>query len=333
MALFQKICLPRKSFNFSTVPLLEPSYIIHPRVRTKNPEIQPFALTKTQTLEQPPCNFQEHSKTLDVNPWKRLIEKSIIFARNFETQSEDVSPDFPFILLQNIFKNIFSQTPQYSQLRNMFIANDFNVKSTWECMGNRIDVRGRPGSLIKSKTQFSRFYGKNIVKKSEKFDIPLLENDSIFSNLNTWNVHENIPLKVPLNQKFPYSHTLLLIDNQNIPEPYLLQKCVLYLHGILLQQAIFKHGNGIIGTELLEPECGQAIITNGKEFSFIWYQLNTLDLQTISTGVKNLLAVEKPSQLYTDVHHINARLGHTGQRLTDFKEEVLRNFISMFLWQ
>ena len=65
----------------------------------------------------------------------------------------------------------------------------------------------------------------------------------------------------------------------------------MHLFSALDTQAIDRYGIEISGKELPRPECAHGIVTDGSWFTFIWYQLNTLDLNSMDDGVKNLANV------------------------------------------
>ena len=81
------------------------------------------------------------------------------------------------------------------------------------------------------------------------------------------------------------------------------------------------------GEVLEDPVAAQAIVTNGKRFHFIWYQLNTLDLRDDS-GIKNLVYIESPPWLY---RKIKSKEGDPKKYLTEMKEETVRWFVTMLL--
>ena len=135
---------------------------------------------------------------------------------------------------------------------------------------------------------------------------------------------------------FPYLHTMIIVDNGDycppprraVPEIQLVQKGLIYTFGRLLIQAVWKYGNGVLGQALPEPECAQCMVTDGERFSFLWYQLNTLDLGDLNSGVKNLVYMERLGQLFSSFED------HTRRRkvVKDLDEGVLRTIISQLLF-
>ena len=318
--------------RFLSYPSLEPSYIIHPRVKMRNPESQALTLTKSREASQPPEEFVKFSANLDTTPWKRLLEKSIIFYKDFNSSSDHIDPDCPVSLVQNILKALFSQSSKYNSLKDLYVWGDCHVTSSWHCMGKRMDVRGRPGVLIKSRNPLKNFFDLNHQESSIDAEMPV---DELFSKLNIWNVHKTIDTQPPAVQGFPHIHTLIITPGLRTSYQVLLQNSILYLHGLLTRQKLMKQSGQLEPEEmeLTKPECGQSLITDGQEFSFVWYQLNTLDLNDVNSGMKNTVHMIKSQKLYTDIKHINQRQDYSSRRLANYNDEVLRNLISFFIWQ
>ena len=81
--------------------------------------------------------------------------------------------------------------------------------------------------------------------------------------------------------------------------------------------------------ELPEPECAQCIVTTGKHFSFIWFQLNTLDMADVNdSGVKNLVYVEWLGFLYSQ---IDPYKGQRRKVIADLNHDIMRTLLSVYL--
>lgn len=315
---------------------LEPAYILHPRVHTTEPDKQLLALTKSCLLQEPPTEFKKYSQALDTTPWSDTIRKNTIYARNFDTQSEFTPRGYPYSLFQNIVKALFTNsTPELSEIiRNLHFVGNCEAGGTWRVMGRRIGVHGSlKGTLVKSKKESPVFFEQNLVKESEKWD-PFCDDETIFSNLNTRNVRiEKESAVSSFFDYFPHVHTVVLIDSRGESENHLIQRAVLTLHALLVEQTKRKYDD-LGGLEILpEPVCAQGIVTNGKRFSFIWYQLNTTQFEDLSSGVKNLLAIEKPGLLYSKITRTRGGKSHIYRVLEEYNDDILKTLLSMFLWQ
>ena len=370
------------SRSVSSMETLE-AYISHPSVRMPYPKEQTLALTKSQLLRDPPKAFSGYSDNrLDLSIWKEAICNSIIYARNFEREiSKDVKDDnedeghpaagYQFNLFANIIKNLLSLAKEEDLdiLKNLHFIGNPPVDSTWQLMDEPVvGVRGRfSGTLVKSKKPLRPFFNPD--------EVDILENSlgwtdkeldeaakrRILLCLHKSTVQQISP-PTPLSSfNFPYVHTLVFIDDLRIDEDQLIQRVVLSLHGLLLEQARAKISptGGLGGLGILpEPECAQAIITDGQCFTYIWYQLNTADFRNLSSGPRNFLVIRQPGNLYRriinttekfkqsrssrrTVHRSDYeklkqnrmhRANQRSRQVDDFNDEILSTLLTMFLW-
>ena len=334
-------CLNTRRYLSSIVPdeidevSLQSSYVIHPRIKIKLPEYQGYGLTGSREVE-PPKRFLEFSENLDIAPWKRLIEKAVVFEKQFEARTVDsIHHNIPHLgFIQNAIKLLFSQSLSYPSLTGLHVYGECHVRSSWHCMSNRIDVRGRPGTLIKSNKPFQNFFNgsdltSNIDNEEPNFNLDV---DKLFTKLNTWNVHKDVPgtlLHSSVDSRvFPYYHTLIMFCKNESSYPAIIDKSLIYLHALATRQALNRNKKG----ELADPECVQGIITDGQEYSFIWYQLNSC-FEDVTTGdIKNNAAVIKPQPLFNDIIQTTRRQDYSSWKLC-YNDSILKHLISLFIWQ
>ena len=292
--------------------------------------MQMLQWTKTQQIDKRPEGLEKLINTLNMEAFQTLLEKNIIVARCFETLDPYTPQTYPFGLLQNMMKTVFIRSRQFPQLCNLHISFDPHIAATWRHEKEVMAVRGRPGTFLTSRRQLSQFYDLDVIEQTkghrfESLEAPL----SPYINLKQYSVKNESSSGFIKKRSFPYFHTLFIVDNQALPEIQLIQKGIVYTFGRLLVQAVERHGNGIIGMEIPEPECAQCIVTNGKRFSFIWYQLNTLNIEDMNDdGVKNLVCIERPGLLYSKIDPVK---GKRKKRVADTNQDILRTLLSMFL--
>jgi hypothetical protein len=318
----------------STHSNLQPAYLLHPNVRTANPEYQLLALTKAQLIPRPPHGFLEYSRALDTTPWKAAVNTTIVHCRDFDSATKATPPHYPFSFVQNFIKILLSKSSLHPKLTDLFFGGNIHVTSTWEVLGRLVGVRGEvTGTTITSKSRWTPFFDQDVVQNSTEHKFASEEISDVFANLNSWNVHYNGTCESSFSFLYPHTHTVILIDNQATPEPQLIQRCALSLHGLLLNNIKKKYGYEGDVPLLPQPECAQGIITNGKRFSFMWYQLNTTDFSRLNEGRKNLISIYKPGLLYSKIARRRGGVSYTLRDLPDFNNDVLKTLLSMFLWQ
>lgn len=307
-----------------------PAYVFHPNVQTLEADIQALHWTKTVQVDHPPSPVKEVRTSLDVSPFQKAVERCVIVARNYETQEEERVPKmYTFGLMQNLLKTVMTFAPEYPQLRDLSIIHEPHIAATWEHLSRRMAVRGRPGTFLTSKRKHPLFYSDEIVKSSEEYDVEPMGEISPFVDLREQLVKTVNSTGLLNGRSFPYLHTLILLDNEGTPEIQLIQKALVYSFGALGAQAIERHGDDVIGADLPQPECIQCIVSNGKRFSFLWYQLNTLNTDDLSgRGIRNLVHVARPGKLYTK---IKAIAGQRKKVVEDLDTDILRTFLSVLL--
>ena len=289
-------------------------------------DVQALHWTKTVKLDRPPTPVEDLRNTIDPTPFIRSVKRCIIVARNFETQEEYTPQTYPFGLVQNLIKNFLTADLWKPQLRNLTISYKPHIAATWEHLGKRLAVRGRPGTFLTSRNKLPQFYESSENGGSSQYEFESMGDISPFIDLQEQQrVNSNNSTGLLIGRTFPYFHTLLLIDNESTPEIQLLQKAIVFSFGSLVAQAIERHGNGIIGKELSEPECLQAIATNGKRFSFLWYQLNTLDTGNLKEGISNFVHIERPGLLYSKIYKVKGRRRKT----IELNEDILRTLLTV----
>ena len=329
------------------------AYVYHPNKQTLEADIQMFSWTKAQKLEQPPEILTKlREEELDLKLFQPLMEKHILTSRYYEReeikrkskrQPKDLTrgthSKFPFSLVQNIVKTTLVSAYRYPQVRQLNVVVDAPVSATWNCQGVAMTARGRPGMWLNSSRPLPQFFNDSLVDETKSFSFEEVSPNPLHHNLGLYTVKDlQSPGFVATTLEkvsFPYLHSMMVIDNgeyipppsRGVPEVQLLQKGLVFTFGRLLTQAVLKHGNEILGQVLPEPECAQCLVTDGQRFSFLWFQLNTLDLDDLNSGVKNMVYIERPGQLFSSIED------HTHQRkiVMDLSEDVLRTIISQLL--
>lgn len=330
------------------------AFVFHPNKETVEADVQMFLWTKTQEVSQPPSVFSEFRKEVDLGLFQPLVEKHILTSRYFESkeikrkskrQPKDLTrgthENFPFSLVQNIIKTTLISAYRYPQVRQLNVVVDAPITATWKCDDDiTMTVRGRPGMWLNSAHPLPQLFGEPVVEDSKSYSFERLGPNPLHYNLHQYQVKElQNPGFIQTNLDkiaFPFLHTMIIMDNGDyvppprraIPEVQLLQKGLVYTFGRLLTQAVWKHGNGILGCMLPEPECAQCMVTDGEHFSFLWYQLNTLALNDLNSGVKNLVYMERLGKLFSSIED------HTHRRkvIKDLDEGVLQTIISQLLF-
>lgn len=325
------------------------SYVFHPKIQTTEADKQMLLWTKSIPIQIPPAAFSSLLEEVDLEPMRRIMQTTFLVSRVYEKRAvkrkskkkpldltKGTHENYPMSLLQNQFKNVMGFAKHYPQLRNLNPAFETPVSASWKVQGKVLSVHGKPGIYLNSKQPMSLFYERELVEQANSIPVNSLGPISPFTDLNKYLVKETACTGLfPDKSTYPHFHTLLIVDNgdyipppsKGLPEIQLIQKGVLFTFSRLLAQAVSKHGNEIMGKVLPEPECAQCIVTNGDCFSFIWYQLNTLDMDDLEAGVKNLVHIHRPGDTFIKVKEVIK----DKFSLAAFNEDILRQYLSMLL--
>lgn len=328
---------------------LTSAYVFHPNIQTTEADKQMYIWTKTIPIEAPPIATQTLMREVDLEPIRRIMETTILMSRLYEKREvkkkskkkpKDVTrgthENFPSTLLKNQFKNVVGFAKHYPQLRNLNPASETPVCATWRVQDEVLSVHGKPGTFLNSKKPMPQFYVQELVEESKTIPVDSLGPISPFTDLNKYLIKDRSSTGLSAEKSFyPHFHTLFVEDNgeyipppsKGLPDIQLIQKGLLFTFGRLLAQAVTKHGNGILGSVLPEPECAQSIMTDGNTFMFLWYQLNTLDMSDLGSGVKNIACIQRPKDMFETIE-VQPKRRHC---LTGVNEEVLRLYLSMLL--
>lgn len=329
------------------------AFVYHPNQQTLEADIQMFIWTKAQQVEHPPAIFSKLRDDLELGLFQPLVEKHILTSRYYEKEevkrregkrppkdlTRGTHKNFPFSLIQNIIKTTLVSAYRHPQVRQLNVVVDAPISATWNCKGNAMAARGRPGLWLSSSHPLPQLFDRTLVEESKSFMFEEISPNPLHYNLHCLEVKETQNpgfVATSLDKvAFPYLHTMIVIDNgEYIPPPskgvheiQLLQKGLVYTFGRLLTQAVLKHGNGILGSVLPEPESAQCMVTDGQRFSFLWFQLNTLDLQDLNSGVKNMVYIERPGRLFRSIED------HTHHRkvVKGLNVDIMRTIFSQFL--
>ena len=326
------------------------AYIVHPNVMTTEADRQMMIWTKTVKRLRPPERFVTLMEEVDMEPMKNIMHNTILCSRIYEKrpvrlrrnrrqhkdQTMGTHENFPVSMLQNQFKNVMGFAKFYHQLSLLNPSPDVSVRATWPVMDELISVTGRPGTFYNCSRKLEHFYTPEQVQETTEMPMDSLGSIPLFTDLTKYMIKDEPSSGFRGdNKNFKYHHTLVISDNGNYkppptlpwPEIQLIQKGLLFTFARLFTQAVDKHGKEIVGKVLPEPECGQCIMTDGNRFTFLWYQLNTLDMRDVNDGVKNMVCVERPGECYAKVVEV-AQHRH---RLEEYNQDIIKMYLCMIL--
>ena len=313
------------------------SYVYHKLSKTLYAERQAYLLTKTLRVPAMPAAVEQLRESVDAKSLIDPFEKLILEAKCYESQLElhkrkkkrKTPLEYPYSLMQNFYKTVAcSYAPQYPHLSELYVGDHPFITNVWERYGSKVTVHGSQASFLMAKTPLPRFYDQNIVEESANGELESTHPNTPFFDLaeTSYELPETYLSGFKGDPPFPHLHTMFLVDLFSWPEDQIIQKALMYLFTHLTTDLTQRQGKQY-GDILEDPVAAQAIVTNGKRFHFIWYQLNTLDLRD-DNGIKNLVYIESPPWLY---RKIKSKEDDNKKHLTEMKEETAKWLLTVLL--
>ncbi|XP_022100860.1 28S ribosomal protein S30, mitochondrial-like isoform X2 [Acanthaster planci] len=216
----------------------------------------------------------------------------------------------------------------YPHLRDSQIDQDVQVQSFWKREETRFQFTGNPLFLIRTKDPLPEFISKE--DELSVGEVPLWsyapENVSVFKQ------HIN-PVCFPgfkTGNPFTYGHTQIYTSTfsrtrcakdqilEEVLQGFGMSSSFGWLNGLALYQMNNPY------RDLKHPMTCQTIVTNGCQFSFFCYQLNTMGLssQSADNPLRNVCWYSPDMKLYGDIQD---------GRIIDFNNDVLKLVIAFLL--
>ena len=314
------------------------SYVYHKFSKTLYADKQAYLLTKSLRLQTMPTAVRQLWESIDAKTSIKPFEKLILEVKGYESQLElhkrkkkrKTQLEYPYSLMQNFYRAVTcTYAREYPHLSELFVGDQPFLTNVWERYGSKVTLYGSQASFLMAKTPLPRFYDQATMEESTGVELESTHPNPPFFDLAE--TDEELPETYLSgfrgNPPFPHLHTMVLIDVLSWPEDQVIQKALMYLFTHLTTDLTQRQGK-CYGDILENPVSAQALVTNGKRFHFIWYQLNTLDLKDDS-GIKNLVYIESPPWLY---RKIVTKAGNDSQKyLTEMKEETLKLLLTLLL--
>ena len=294
------------------------AYVYHPKLNTLEGDKQSFEWTKTVQVNIVPQSIQEGLDSLDETKWRKRVSSAILQSKGYESPLKDrTDPDYVYGLIQNLFRSLFAAYPE--RMKNTHATWDPSLAASWHRNGKRYAIRGKTGIIMSAKQPLPAHFSKETVEESSKKELPSLwPIDTTIDMSRQSTLKERFSTSAHTKTSFPHLHTMLVLYQQPLKDAHLIQKGLCLTFARLLAEAKLSARTGV----LHPPLPGQCIATNGKKFTFFYYQLNTLDLDE-DAGVKNVVHVDGPHLLYRKLEKKGGK-----KCVVDLNEHVLRLLIA-----
>lgn len=253
------------------------------------------------------------------------------------TERRPRKPQYCRTMLNNLLHLCGSLQSRHPALGKRILAENYTLCATWERGENLFQVRGRNGLLLNSMAPLPPFTGKQEVQSTTENALetfypisPAIDLQKIYAyKKETYTGFKD-------DYPYPHAHTLYFLETgEVIPRlhpPQLRAKMIMFAFGNALARAHKLYGPQPQSI-LDHPITVQAVGTNGRQFEFVVFQLNTTDLCD-DQGIKNQVWLDEDNKLYDFAKvrpHIKKRVVKIPAGLSGYKPETFSKFLALYL--
>ena len=314
------------------------NYVYHPKLKTIEADKQTLIWTKTHQIDALPACIACKMENGDLESWRNLVSSSVVQPKGYENSETDrVDRKYVYGILPNLLRSLFAIYP--SSMKDKHVTWNGFLSANWTRDDRRYSIRGRPGVIIASRHALPQFFSRELVDSSVNSSLPSTWPVDATADLN---VHEEVgdrtSIGTDVTTNFPHLNTVVVAYNESLRDMHILQRGLCATFARLLSEANMRQFEGETSSNqhpISSPDAkstphplplsGQCIVTNGKKFTFLYLQLNTLDLDS-DEGVKNLVHMEGPHLLYSKV----VKKGKT-KLLTNLTDHVVKLLVSTLI--
>ncbi|ESO02640.1 hypothetical protein HELRODRAFT_161929 [Helobdella robusta] len=316
-------------------------------------EKQALILTKSQPLYQLPQSVQRLIGLVDVPDQDELMQRVIMQANRLEPTKDKLprrhNPDLPIwkfkaeygipdykiavLTVQNMLKICMSLVgchPDLLTSRRMFSDIELSTFYHYNSKYGDTDIfiKGNTDAMIYASKRLDPFVGPDVIDQSISFNLPSiypLSPTIDLKNQHVWKYENLLGYKGLGPFRHPHPHLMFLCYDDLWSSSQHNAKGLMFSFGYACALAKNIYGDDI--KQLPQPISTQCVVTNGRSFNFVCFQLNTLDFE--ESPVKNLVWFDSDNMLFDKIIPKRAMLRHT--KYENYSPEVLKKVIAMFI--
>lgn len=278
-------------------------FIVHPCTQTPDPLTKYQWLTKSVVIHDLPEQILSLKAPDDsvLGDFQRRATDFIAFQvcshpRWLPFTSLEMSS-----FLQSCLASAWSLGNHYDHLVQSHLTYSRSVKSYWRRNGDNFLCISDPLYILRTTKALGLFHKPDF--QAREGTIPPLQYKPSHLGLFEHSIDQILPSGgIQSRSPFPMAHTLFVHDHksQNVEQ--------LYAHGLMqlfAQTAAEAVQNGFkLDEDLPYPLVNQGVLTDGQAFTFLCFQLNTLDFRKESeeSGVNNVFWAGPSLKLYENIH-------------------------------
>ncbi|NXX48077.1 RM37 protein, partial [Tricholaema leucomelas] len=301
---------------------------------------QALWLTKTKLLEGLPPSVLSimDNPAHQLENHEQRVKHAISHARFWNMR--EVAPRREYycpVLFEDLLHLCRLMSMKYPALAKRMLARKYMVAATWERESILLQVRGQNGMLLNAMAPIPPVASKEEILATEEHVLETFYPIAPTIDLQEVNVYKELN-DTGFRDGYPYSHphTLFFLESANVrtdrfrPEQ-LRAKMLMFAFGNALAKAKVFYGND--PKVLEQPVVVQSVGTDGQQFQFLVFQLNTTDLVS-SDGIKNLVWIDSDQNLYEGaqcVPEVKKRVVTKPAGIYGFQPDTFKKFLALYL--
>ena len=219
-------------------------------------------------------------------------------------------------LFQTLLPSVWTLGAEFPHLAKSSLAHRPKVEAFWKRAGFNFHCAANPSYILHTHAPLELFHPDTTFKGNETIPTRYFHPKSI--NLFIRGYNQIRPFCGYKRGSFlNFCHTVLVADSNSKSRDQFLAHGLMSLFSQSAAQAL-QYGYRL-GRDLSFPLVSQAIVTNGRKFTFVCFQLNTLDMEH-DMGTWNVLWGGPTLDLFEKTHK---------QELVGFREECAQLFLKV----
>ena len=297
-------------------------YTIHPMTQISDPLQKYQWLTKTAVIEGLPQSVLDLPSTSTSVVEDFQLRTTEVFSTREERVRKRTGRMCPSevtrSVLQGIFPSVWSLAEAYPHLSNSPMAYEPKVEAYWRRAGLNFICRPQPSYILHTRQPLTLFHDDTSFAGNKTIPTGLFhpQHMSIFEH----SYDQIRPFGgFKMGSSYSFCHTVLAANTTSRTRDQVLAHGLMTLFAQSAAQTV-QYGYHL-DEDLVFPLATQGIITNGRKFTFVCFQLNTLNLGT-DMGTWNILWTGPTLNLFD-------RFGNGS--LSGFSEECAQLFLKFLI--
>lgn len=299
--------------------------MVHPAFQSHDPLPKVQWLTRTSVVDGLPDNYTDLFDDTLINELEARVSESLAFQtreQNGGLQRRDElrrlkRSDLACGILQSAFSCVW-MLGQPPHLRESSLTFDPHVESYWRCEGDNFLCITQPLYILHTATPLELFSAADLHQGEGPLPIKYKPQHMGLFRRSFDQIQPFGGCK--RHSPFSYAHTVFAQDRGSHGRDQLLAQGLLQLFAQAAGQTV---QNGFpVGEDVHFPLASQGVVTNGREFTFVCFQLNTLDMREEAERA-NILWAGPTLPLYERVE--------PGEGLVSFSQECARLLLQFLI--